>query len=141
MTSAGTPVNLRVSGACRGSTWHLSPQSPGCPLVGWPHLVQLRGRVPVGREGRRELAAGREGLRGLAAGRAVGRELVVGREGLGRQLATWRVGGKALVAGREGARELSAGREVDSGKERGNVSIVVSLCMLKPQLLQENTWN
>ena len=70
-------------------TWHLSPQSAGCPLVGRPHLVQLWGRVPVVRAEGRELAADREGSRELAAG-------VEGLSGQG--------------AGREEAKALAAGR-------------------------------
>ena len=55
--SFGGEEHLRVSGV--PSMAHLTPGGPLCPLVGWPHLVQLRGRV--GREKVREVGRESEG--------------------------------------------------------------------------------
>ena len=50
--------------------------------MGWPHLVHMRGRVPVGRKGERVLGVGREKGReeGREEEREEGREAVIGRE-------------------------------------------------------------
>ena len=47
-SSKGEPLDLRDSGA---ESRHLCPQGPWCPLLGRPHLVHVRGLVPVGRGG------------------------------------------------------------------------------------------
>ena len=60
MISEWSLLNLGASGGGADSTWHLSPQGPGCPVVVCPHLVHIRGRVPLVRGGARELEMGRD---------------------------------------------------------------------------------
>ena len=109
--TSGADAALKDSGA--PFTWHLSPQGPRCPLEGWPHLVQVRGRVPVveGREEveggftgavrREETVTGEEGRDGattgeVVAGVAVGEGVAGAAEGAGdAALAAWKQAGGA----------------------------------------------
>ena len=118
--TSGADAALKDSGA--PFTWHLSPQGPRCPLEGWPHLVQVRGRVPV--------VEGREEVEGGFTGAVRREETVTGEEGRDGATTGEVVAGVAVgegVSGAGGAAEGAGDAALAAWKQAARIRLF-TLC-------------